>query len=102
VLRKVAGDCRRLHSEELYELYSSPDIIWLNKSRRMRWVGHLACMGEGKGAYMMLVGKPVGKRPLGIPRHRWEINIKMDLQEVGWGAWTGLIWLRIDTSDGLL
>jgi hypothetical protein len=61
-------------------------------------------MGEGRGAYMVLVGRPEGRRPLGRPRRRWEDNIKMDLQEVGWGggAWTGLIWLRIGTGGGLL
>jgi hypothetical protein len=59
-------------------------------------------MGEGRGAYRILVGRPEGRRPLETPRHRWEDNIKMDLQEVGWGAWTGLIWLRIGTGGGLL
>jgi hypothetical protein len=62
-------------------------------------------MGERRGVYRVLVGKPVGKRPLGRPRHRWGggmVNIKMDLQEVGWGAWTRLIWLRIGTAGGLL
>jgi hypothetical protein len=59
-------------------------------------------MGEGRGAYRVLVGRPEGRRPLGRPRRRWEDNIKMDLQEVGWRAWTGLIWLRIGTGGGLL
>jgi hypothetical protein len=59
-------------------------------------------MGDGRGAYRILVGRPEGRRPLGTPRRRWEDNIKMDLQEVGWGAWTGLIWLRIGTGGGLL
>jgi hypothetical protein len=59
-------------------------------------------MGEGRGAYRILVGRPERRRPLGRPRHRWEDNNKMDLQEVGWGAWTGLIWLRIGTGGGLL
>jgi hypothetical protein len=59
-------------------------------------------MGEGRGAYRVLVGRPEGRRPLGRPRRRWEDNIKMDVQVVGWGAWTGLIWLRIGTGDGLL
>jgi hypothetical protein len=72
------------------------------KSRRMRWAGHVARMGEGKGAYRILVGKPEGRRPLGRPSRRWEDNIEMDLQEVGWEAWTGLIWLRIGTGGGLL
>jgi hypothetical protein len=59
-------------------------------------------MGEGRGAYRVLVGRPEGRRPLGRPRRRWEDNIKMDLQEVGWGAWSGLIWLKIGTGYGLL
>jgi hypothetical protein len=59
-------------------------------------------MGKGRGAYRVLVGRPEGRRPLGRPRHRWKDNIKMNLQEVRWGAWTGLIWLRIGTGGGLL
>jgi hypothetical protein len=59
-------------------------------------------MGEGRGLYRVLVGKPEGKRPVGRPRHRWEDNIKMDLQEVGCGVWTGLSWLRIETGGGHL
>jgi hypothetical protein len=88
---EVTGEWRRLHNEKLNVLYSSSNIIWVIKSRRMRWAGHIAHMGEGRGAYRILVGRPEGRRPLGRPRHRWEVNIKMDLQEVGWGAWTGLI-----------
>jgi hypothetical protein len=68
----------------------------------MRWAGHVARMGEGRGAYRILVGRPEGRRSLGRPRRRWEDNIKMDLQEVGWGAWSGLIWRRIGTGGGLL
>jgi hypothetical protein len=98
---EVTGKWRRLHNEELYDLYSSPNIIWVIKSRRMRWAGHVACMGEGRGAYRILVGRPEG-RPLERPRRRWEDNIKMDLQEVGWGAWSGLIWLRIWADGGFL
>jgi len=69
----------------------------------MRWVGHVANMGEGRGAYKILAGKPEGKRPFGRPRPRWEVNIKMDLLEVEWRrwAWTGLIWLSIGTGGGL-
>jgi hypothetical protein len=68
----------------------------------MRWAEHVARMGEGRGAYRILVGRPEGRRPFGRPRRRLEDNIKMDLQEVGWGAWTGLIWHRIGTGGGLL
>jgi hypothetical protein len=99
---EVTGEWRRLHNEELNDLYSSPNIIRVIKSRRMRWAGHVARMGEGRGAYRILVGRLEGRRPLGRPRRRWEDNIKMYLQEVGWGAWTGLIWLRIGTGGGLL
>jgi hypothetical protein len=71
--------------QELNDLYSSPNFIRVIKSRRMRWAGHVASMGEGRGACRILVGRPEGSRPLGRPRRRWEDNIKMDLQEVGWG-----------------
>ena len=81
----VTGEWRNLHKEELNNLYSSPSIVWLIKSRRMRWVGHVACVVERRGLYRVLVRKPEGKRPHGRPRHRWEDNIKMDLQEVGCG-----------------
>jgi hypothetical protein len=82
----VTGEWRRLHSEELNDLYSSPNVIRVIKSRRIRWAGHVARMGEGRGAYWVLVGRPEGRRLLGRPRRRWEDNIKMDLQEVGWGG----------------
>jgi hypothetical protein len=72
------------------------------KSRRMRWAEHVARMGERRGAYGVLVGKPEGRRPLGRPKRRWEDNIKTDLWEVGWGVWTGLGWLRIGTGGGRL
>jgi hypothetical protein len=72
--------------EELSDMYSLPNIVWVIKSRRMRWAGHVARMGEGRGVHRVLVGKPEGKRPLVRPRHRWEDNIKMDLQEVGGGC----------------
>jgi hypothetical protein len=99
---EVTGEWRRLHNEELNDLYSSPNIIPVIKSRRMRWAGHVARMGEGRGAYRILVARPEGRRPLGRLWRRWEDNIKMDLEEVGWGAWTGLIWLRIGTVGGFL
>jgi hypothetical protein len=71
---------RKLHNEELHKLYSSPSIIRIIKSRRMRWAGHVARMGEKRDVYRILVGKPVGKRPLGRPRRRWVGNIKMDFR----------------------
>jgi hypothetical protein len=89
---------RKLHDEELQDLYSSPTIVWVIKSRRMKWAGHVSRIWEGRGVYRVLVGKSEGKRPLRRPRRRWEANIKMDLQEVGCGVWTGLNWLRIDTT----
>ena len=89
---EVTGEWRRLHNEELYAVYSSPNIIRVIKSRRLRWAGHVACMGERRGAYRALVGKPEGRRPLGRPRRRWEDNIKMDLREVGWG---GMDWINL-------
>jgi hypothetical protein len=95
-------------NEKIHNLYSSPNIIRMIKSRRMRWAGHVARMGEPRNAYRILVGKPEGKRPLGRPRRRWVDNIKMDLRETGWDGtdWIGLDrtgshWLRIGTSGGL-
>ena len=81
---KVIGEWRKLHNEELSDLYL-PNIVQVVKSRRMRWAGHVACMGDGRGVHRVLVGKLEGKRPLGRPIHRWEDNIKMD-QEVGGGC----------------
>ena len=82
---EVTGEWRKLHNEELNDLCSLPNMVRVVKSRRMRWAGHVARMGKDRGVHRVLVGKPEGKRPLGRPRHRWEINIKMDLQEVGGG-----------------
>ena len=89
---EVTGEWRRLQNEELNDLYSSPNIVRVIKSRRMRLDGHVALMGEERGVYRVLVGKPEGKRPLGRPRRRWVDNITMDLQEVGCGYmdWIGL------------
>jgi len=83
---EVTGEWRKLHTEELNDLYCSPNIIWVIKSRRMRWAGHIARLGERRDVYRVLVGKPEGRRRLGRPRCRWEDNIGMDLQEVGCGS----------------
>jgi len=84
---EVTGEWRKLHNEELNDLYSSPNIVWVIKSSRMRWVGQVAHMGESRGVYRVLVGKPEEKKSLGRPRHRWEDNINMDLHEVGCGGY---------------
>jgi hypothetical protein len=73
---------RKLQNDELHSLYSSTNIVRVIKSRRMRWARQVACVGEGRGVYWVLVGRPKGKRPLGRPRHKWEDNIKMDLMEI--------------------
>ena len=89
---QLTGEWKRLLNEELNDLYSSPNIVRVIKSRRMRWAGHVARVGEERGAYRVLVGKPEGNRPLGRPKRRWVDNIRMDLQEVGCGYvdWIGL------------
>jgi hypothetical protein len=88
----VTGGWRKLHNEELNNLYSSPSIIRIIKSRRMRWAGHVARMGEKRNVHRSLLGKPEGKRPLGRPRCSWIDNIKKDLLEIGLGVvdWIGL------------
>jgi len=83
---KVIGEWRKLQNEKLNDMYSSPNIVQVKESRKMRWGGHVAHMGDRRGIYRVLVGKPEGKRPLGRPSCRWEDNIKMDLQEVGHGG----------------
>jgi hypothetical protein len=90
VLRKIFGpkreedeSWRKLHNDKLHSLYSSPNVVRVIKSRRMRWAGHVARMAEGRGVYRVLVGKPEVKRPLGRPRRRWEDIIKLDLREIG-------------------
>jgi hypothetical protein len=99
VLRKIFGpkreedvSWRKLHNDELHDLYSSPNIVRVIKSRRMRWAGHVARMGEWRSAYIVLVGRPEGKRPLGRPRRTWDDNIKTDLREIEIG---GANWIRL-------
>jgi hypothetical protein len=93
---EVTGGCKKkkkkLHNEELRNLYSSPNIIRTIKSRRMRLTGHVARMGAKRNAYRILVGKPEGKRPLGRPRRRWVDNIKINIREIGWD---GMDWIDL-------
>jgi hypothetical protein len=98
---EVTREWRKLHNEELNDLYSSSNSFRVIKSRIMRWAGHVAHMGERGDVYMFLVGKPEGKRPLGRPRRRWEDNIKMDLQKIGYGV---MDWIELapDISGGHL
>jgi hypothetical protein len=105
VLRRIFGpkrdevtmEWRKLHSEEFNDLYSSPNIVLTIKSRRMRWEGHVARMGDERGLYKVLMGKREGKIPLGRPRRRWDDNIKMDLQEVGR---EGMDWIGLAQERG--
>jgi hypothetical protein len=90
--REEDGSWRKFHNDELRSLYSSPNIVRLITSRRKRWAGHVARMGEGRGVYRVLVGRPEGKRPLGRPRRRWEDNVKLDLREIGID---GENWIRL-------
>jgi hypothetical protein len=99
VLRRIFGPKReedeswkRLHNDELHSLYSSPNVVRVIKSRRMRWAGHVARIGEGRSVYRVMVGRPEGKRPLGRPRRRWKDNIKIDLREIGID---GVNWIRL-------
>jgi hypothetical protein len=100
VLRRIVGprrdemteDWKKLHNEELHNLYSSPNIIRMIKLRRMKCAGHVARMGETRNAYRILVGEAEGKRPLAISRRRWVDNIKMDLRETGWD---GMDWIEL-------
>jgi hypothetical protein len=98
----VTGGWRKLHNEELHNLYSSPNIIRIIKSRRMRWAGHVARMGEKRNVYRLLVRKPEGKRPLGRPRRRWMNNIKMGLLEIGLKGcgldWSGSGYVQLKSS----
>jgi hypothetical protein len=110
VLRKIfgpkreemTGEWRRLHNKKLYALDSSPNIIWVIKSRRMRWAGHVACMEDRRGAYRVLVRRPEGWRPLGRCGHRWRIMLKWIFKKWDGEAQSRLIWLRLGTGDGHL
>jgi hypothetical protein len=86
------GSWRKLHNDKLHSLYSPPNIVRVIKSRRIRWTGHVACMGEERSVYRILVGRPEGKRPLGSPRCKWEYNIKMDLRVIGID---GVKWIQL-------
>jgi len=100
VLRRIFGtkrgevtrEWRKLHNDELNDLYTSPNIVRVIKSSIIKWEGHVARMGDRRGVYRVLMGKPEGKRPLGRPRRKWEDNIKMDHQEVGCG---GMDWIEL-------
>jgi hypothetical protein len=94
---EVTGEWRKLHEEELNDLYCSSDVVWVNRPRRMGWAGHVARMRERRVVHKVLVGKPEGKIPLGRPRHRWEDNIKMYLREVGCG---GMDWIELAQDRG--
>jgi hypothetical protein len=89
---EVTGGWRKLHNDELHNLYYSPSIIRMIKLRRMKWAGHVARMGEKRYSYRILVGNPEGKRPVGRPRRRWVDSIKMDLREIGWD---GMDWIDL-------
>jgi hypothetical protein len=99
---KVKDEWRKLHHEELNDLYSLPNILRVIKSRIMSWAGHVARVGERKGVYRVLVGKHEGKSPHGGSKRRWEDNIKVDLQEMGYGGMRWIYWLRIEVGDGHL
>ena len=89
---EVTGKWSKLHNEELNDLYCSPNMFRVIKTRSMRWAGHVARKGERRGVYRVMVGKPEGKRLLGRPRGRWKNNVKMRLQKVGWG---GMNWIDL-------
>jgi hypothetical protein len=93
--REEDGSWRKLHNDKLHSLYSSPNIVRVIDSRKMRWAGHVVRMGEGRGVYRILVGRPEGRRPLCRPRRRWEDNVKLNLREIGID---GPKWIRL-TQD---
>ena len=99
---EVTGEWRKLHNEELSDLYSLPNIVRVVKSRRMRWAGHVACMGEGRDVHRVLIGKPEGKRPLGRPRRNGSIILRWIFRKWEGVVGTGWSWLRIGTGGGRL
>jgi hypothetical protein len=99
---EVTGDWRKLHNEELHNLYCLRNIITMIKSRRMKCAGHVTRMGEKRNAYSILVGKPERKRSLRRSRRRWVDNIEIDLREIEWDSMPGSIWLMVETSGGLV
>jgi hypothetical protein len=99
---EVEGSWRKLHNDELHGLYSSLNIVRVIKTRRLRWAGHVACIGQGRGVYRVLVGKPDGKRPLGRPRRRWKCNFKMDLREIGIDVANWIRLAQVGSSGGIL
>jgi hypothetical protein len=100
--RKEDGSWRKLHNDELRNMHSSPNIVRVIKSRRMRWAGHVARMREGRSVYKVLVGRPKWKRPRGRPSRRWDNNIKLVLREIRIDRVTGFSWLRIGSSGVFL
>jgi len=99
---EVRNEWRKRHTEELNNLYSSPNIVWAIKAIRMRWAVHVTLMGEIRGVYRVLEGKPEGKGPLRRPRRRWKDSIKMDLQEVECGGRDWLELAQVGTGGGYL
>ena len=99
---ELTGEWRKLHNEKLSDLYPLPNIVRVVKSRRMRWAGHVACMGEGRGVHRVLVGKPEGKRPLGGPDADGRIILRWIFRKWAGVVRTGWSWLRIGTGGGHL
>jgi len=99
---EVTGEWRKLHNEELSDLYFFPNIVRVVKSRRMRWAGHVVRMGKGRGVHRVLVGKPEGKSPLGRPRHRWRITLRWIFRKWEGVVQTGWSWFRIGRGGGRL
>jgi len=99
---EVTGELRKVHNEELSDLYSLPNIVRVVKSRRMRWAGHVARMGQGRGVHRVLLGRPEGKRPLGRPRRRWGIILRWIFRKWEGIVRTGWSWVRIGTGGGHL